>query len=73
MKTEKELEKLLKQVSDSYEDFVFYILHELETETQKKDMISCLKANPQLDTSTILEHLHEFNGDVPEPFEPIGR
>ena len=71
MKENKELKMLLEKVSDTYDDFVYGIMLELQTKEQQDNMISCLKANPDLDTSTIINHLHEFSDEIPKPFKPI--
>lgn len=56
-----ELEKLLKSVSDSYDDFVGAMITYLkDDEENQKKVIEYIKSNPDKRTDDILEYMDEL-------------
>lgn len=64
-----ELKNLLRNVSDTYGDFVHGVCASLSHEDPEctQDMIEFIKANPNATSSDIIEHLCELEGiEIPE-------
>ena len=72
----KELEKLLNNVSDTYEDFVIAILHYAKKKNSRLDaVLTYMKENPNATSSDIVYFIStqpDFFEDAAEQYVPSG-
>ena len=56
-----ELEKLLLNVSDTYDDFVFGVMNAVKRDPEGRQMlIDFIKNNPEKDSSDIMDYMDEI-------------
>lgn len=61
-----ELVELLEGIPDSYDDFVFCIVHTLKTDEDRQKIIDFIRQNDNLDTSSVIEFFSDEIRHIPK-------